>query len=96
MSTLSGRLFCCRNPHLTRLSQSAVAFWVLIYPVTIALRKLCRVPVLQGSTGSTKPSLFKDSLKVRCSVLSIGMQLWLFGLILTEPGAAHLGTERDV
>lgn len=74
MSTLSACLFCCRNPYLTRLSQSAVAFWVLIYPVTIALRKLFRGPVLQGYTSSTKPSIFKDHMKVRCSVFNTGMQ----------------------
>lgn len=65
MSTQNGCLFCSRNLSLTRLSQSAADFWVLIYPVAIALGKLFRVPVLQGSTGSTKPSLLKDRLKVR-------------------------------
>lgn len=63
------------KPPLTGLSQSAEDFWVLIYPGAIALGKLFRVAVLQGSPGSTKPSLFKDRLKVRCSVLGFGMPL---------------------
>lgn len=79
MRTLSGWLFCSRNPSLTSLSQSAVDFWVLIYPGAFALGQLFRAPVLQGSTGSTKTSLFKDRLKVRCSVLGFGMPLWFLG-----------------
>lgn len=65
MRTQSAQLLCSRNPSLTSLSQSAVDFWVLIYPGAFALGKIFRVPVLQDSTGSTKPSLFKDRLKVR-------------------------------
>lgn len=89
MSTLSGWLFRCRNPHLTSLSQSAVAFWVLIYPLTIALRKHFRVPVPQGSASSTEPSHFKDILKVRCSVLSIIGCRSAFLLIIKKKKVLH-------
>lgn len=82
MRTRSAWLSCSRNPSLASLSQSAVDFWVLIYPSAIALGKISRVPVL--CIGSTKPSLFKGRWKVRCSVLGFGDATVVFGFILKK------------